>query len=72
MSEELIDKYAVQVEGGRTFTTVYNNFPDALKEAKRLAKKEMRVVYLVDISAVVTPSISLTVQAGGGEFVEKA
>lgn len=70
--ENLINKYAVLVDGECTFTTVHNDYTDALKEAKRLAKKEMRVAYLVNILATVTPRVSLEVEERAGGTIEEA
>ena len=70
--EDLINKFAVQVAGDSTFKTTHDNYTDALDEAKRLAKKEMRVAYLVNILATVTPRVSLEVEERAGGTIEEA
>ena len=70
--ENLIDKFAVQVDGGYTFKTVHNDVIKAMEEAKRLPKKEMRVAYVVNIVRVITPSVMLTIKDRSGETMVEA
>lgn len=58
---DTLHKYIIQAEGKSVFRVYYNDMFKALKEAERIAEKENTTVRVLQIAAVVKPTMILDV-----------
>lgn len=58
---DTLRKYVVQAEGKSVFCIYHNRMCEALKEAERIAKKENVTVRVLQVAAVVKPTMILDV-----------